>query len=597
MTIQQWGRSVTKPEWPQDDPSTWAVGVVLFSRTVISKYFLPYFFLISPQIQVMSYSEFDAPWDENPRESAENALRDEHGTRLYENDLGHLLSTIIRYNDIPRLKQYLSVYSPRLDLEQKVFDDPLCVVASQGRTEVLRVLIDYYNTNWKHLPLYQRGCSLLTAACGEAQIETARLIMDSQPALNSAHINQVYGDEALLATARSLGSLPPCGRGIETPEGCYHWVSNRTAQAEELICLLLDGGASAQAAEPLEDSSQPKHCYGTVLGRASSRAGPALVKRLIEQGANVHAREEYQPDITSRLCGNRGDPSGVTALHISSAYWNSEVLQTLLDHSGITASEELLCRDSYGLLPLHWAAAGPGSWECWLPDEKINKRTLDTLKLLCSGSDINARDNKGMTPLHHAVCGHARCGQSIHADNIVKFLLEKGAHAGLADDNSQTVLHKMAYYCLEGDPINTSLMQMLLSHGADINQQDINGNTALHFMARNLRQTKAIQFLISQGADVSLLNVKGNTALHECLTMGTILTRETSNGPVAPTVADRRKALDEMINILSHVGGDAMMEQTNQAGETPRQLQSTKLAYWQQLELRKATRNKLSSKS
>lgn len=249
----------------------------------------------------MSYSKFDTPWVEKPWESAENALRDEHGTRLYENDLGDLLFAITRYNDIPRLKQYLSVYSPRLDMERKVFDDPLCVVASQGRTEVLRVLIDYYNTNWKQLPLYQRKCSLLTAACGETHIETARLIMNSQPAFNSAHIDQVYRNEALLATARSLGSLPPSDPGIETPTGCYRWVSNRATQGEELICLLLDGGASAQATESLEDSSRPMHCFGTVLGRASSRAGPALVKRLIEQGANVHAREEYQLHASSRL--------------------------------------------------------------------------------------------------------------------------------------------------------------------------------------------------------------------------------------------------------------------------------------------------------
>ncbi|KAJ5720990.1 uncharacterized protein N7483_008924 [Penicillium malachiteum] len=510
----------------------------------------------------MSYSKFDTPWVQNPLEFAENALRDEHGTRLYENDLGDLLFATIRYNDIPRLKQYLSVYSPRLDMKSKVFEDPLCIVASQGRTEVLRVLIDYYNTNWKQLPLYQRGCSLLTAACGEAQIETARLIIDSQPALNSAHIDQVYRDEALLATARSLGSLPSdCG--IETPAGCYHWVSKRTAQGEELICLLLDGGASAQATEPLEDS-QPMHCLGTILGRASSRAGPALVKRLIGQGANVYATEEYQLHASSRLW-DMENPSGATALHISSAY---------------------------GRLPLHWAAAGPGSLECWLPDEKINKRILDTLKLLCSSSDINARDNGGNTPLHHAIRGHICCGQSIHIDNMLKFFLEKGAHAGSVADNNQTVLHMMAFHCLDGDPINTSLMQMLISHGAKINQQDINGNTALHLMARNLRQTKATQFLISQGADVSLINVKGNTALHECLAMGKILSRETANGPIAPTVADRRKALDEMINILLHIGGDAMMDQTNQAGETPRQLQSKKLAYWQELELREATRHK-----
>jgi len=90
------------------------------------------------------------------------------------------------------------------------------------------------------------------------------------------------------------------------------------------------------------------------------------------------------------------------------------------------------------------------------------------------------------------------------------------------DDNDQTVLHKIAARCLDGDPMSTSRMDKLLSHGAKTNQQDKNGNTALHLMARNLRQIQATQFLVSQGADVSLVNGKGNTALHECLTMGTI---------------------------------------------------------------------------
>ncbi|KAJ5757766.1 uncharacterized protein N7511_006460 [Penicillium nucicola] len=538
----------------------------------------------------MSYSEFDTPWVEDPLESAENALCDGHGTRLYENELGDLLFATIRYNDLPRLKQYLSVYSPRLDVEDKVFNDPLCIVASQGRTEVLRVLIDYYKTNLTQVPLYERKCSLLTAACGEAQIETARFILDSQPPLNSAHIKQEYRDEALLATARSLGSLPSSGHANETPEDCYHLLSNRVARGEELMRLLLDGGASAQATESPEDSSQPMQSFGTVLGLASSRADPALVKRLIEQGADVHARQEYDLHRSSTLWDVK-PPSGVTALHISSLYWNAAALRTLLDHGGRTVTEALSCRDSNGRLPFHWAAAGPGSSECWLPDVKINNRIIDTLKILCSGSDINARDNGGETPLHHALSGHARCGQSMHLDNMLKFFLENEAHAGLVDDNNRTVLHKMAIHCLDGDPINTSVLEMLISHGAEINQQDVNGNTALHLMARNLCQAKAVQFLIVQGADVSLVNSRGNTALHECLSMGKILQKQTANGSIVPTVADQRNALDEMSNILLHIGGDAMMDQTNLAGETPRQLLSKKLAYWQKRELREATRH------
>lgn len=52
------------------------------------------------------------------------------------------------------------------------------------------------------------------------------------------------------------------------------------------------------------------------------------------------------------------------------------------------------------------------------------------------------------------------------------------------------------------------------------------------------------------------------------------LHRQTSNGSVHPTSADRRRALDEMVIVLLGAGGDAMMDQPNSAGETPRQLQS-----------------------
>lgn len=285
-------------------------------------------------------------------------------------------------------------------------------------------------------------------------------------------------------------------------------------------------------------------------------------------------------------------PWDVTALHISSMYWNTEAIQALLDHGGIPITESLLCSDSNGRLPLHWAAAGPGSFECWLSDVKVNNRIINTLKLLCSGSDINTRDSQGQTALYYAIRGHAGCGRSKHFSTMLRFLLENGADVDMVDANYQTVLHKFAYHCLAGDPIDTALMDNLLSHGVQINKQDKDGNTALHLMARNLRQVQAARFLISRGADVSLTNGDGNTALHECLRMGIILHKQTRNGSVRPTPADRRRALDEMVTILLEAGGDAVMDQPNSAGETPRQLQSKKLAIWQKWEMAAIARNR-----
>lgn len=67
------------------------------------------------------------------------------------------------------------------------------------------------------------------------------------------------------------------------------------------------------------------------------------------------------------------------------------------------------------------------------------------------------------------------------------FFLENGADADVIDA-----------HCMAGDPINTTLRDNLLSHGAKINHQDKDGNTALHLMARNLRQVQAAKFLISR---------------------------------------------------------------------------------------------------
>lgn len=99
-------------------------------------------------------------------ETAETALRDQDGTRLYESWDNGLLDRIIHLNDVPRLKQYLSVYTClSLDHEKDTCYDPLGVAAEAGSTDVLGVLVEhYYKTTSTNKPLDRRKHSLLRAA-------------------------------------------------------------------------------------------------------------------------------------------------------------------------------------------------------------------------------------------------------------------------------------------------------------------------------------------------------------------------------------------------------------------------------------------------
>ena len=135
----------------------------------------------------MAYSDFYTPdFDHH-----EPAAFDSDGTALYEADYNVLLLTIIKHNDIDKLKQYVLGFSRRgvLYSSNLTCCDPFWMAAAYGSTEAFRFLLEQYYLAQAEdaTPPDQRKCSLLHAACRTGNVDMARLLLDSKQ-IGRAHV-------------------------------------------------------------------------------------------------------------------------------------------------------------------------------------------------------------------------------------------------------------------------------------------------------------------------------------------------------------------------------------------------------------------------
>ena len=118
----------------------------------------------------------------------------------------------------------------------------------------------------------------------------------------------------------------------------------------------------------------------------------------------------------------------------------------------------LVRRTGAGLLP-HW------HWTL-LHLATSRQASLDVVSALVdAGSDVNAQDNEGNTPLHFAVKRIKReTFPKADYDGIIRLLLEKKADVRIVNVAGASPLHTAAAF--RADP---SAVEMLIQAGADVN--------------------------------------------------------------------------------------------------------------------------------
>ncbi|KAJ5874987.1 uncharacterized protein N7529_003417 [Penicillium soppii] len=513
------------------------------------------------------------------------------------------LVSIIKQNNISLLRQFIASCSPDdvIAPGTAYLDDTLFSAASYGSPEALRILLGVYTAAPEIVKKFNPNFRLLLDACGAANIDIVRFILDSHDdpenplPLGSVDLHQRddFGDTPILAAARSLIYPDEDANELED-EGLdrNEWIWNRITRSHQLINLLLDRGCSATDVNPpLPNDLSPweNQVQDSVIGLSVSRGTGPLIQRLVDSGADIYLKHQHLHDPRVPLQSNTTNTRAhnVTTLHLASLFYNSDAVKLLLNHQNHKANgnpDLTSSCDSDGRFPLHWAASGSAESDCRILYKQLKIR--ETLRLLLDhdSTGINLVDKTGSTPLHYAASSHARCGCTQYAELAIRNLLEYKADPRIPDGSGRTILHLLGYHSHQGDPINTTLLESILSHGANINHTDNNAKTALHIFTQNLRQVSAAKFLIEHGADFRARNTLRETPFHTAARgfLNDHVRRDGRDTEV--TTANKIRLQDEIMLALKNAAGEdaaMLMNQPNGEGKTPRGLLEETRNRWQ----------------
>jgi ankyrin repeat protein len=332
-----------------------------------------------------------------------------------------------------------------------------------------------------------------------------------------------------------------------------------------VAALLIERNANlAVLADPFQ--SKNNEYYGTPLHIAASRGDESIAALLLAKKANLkivdsagltplaRAVNSRNFGVAKQLLAHGADVNDTwgkkTVLHIAIMNSYKELVELLLENKAdpnvrFDASSD---PSQIGITPLLLAAS---------------RGMADIMDfLLAKNADPNLKSDNGRTPILEAF----RNSESSQRLKMTKALLEHGANPNVRDFEQATPLIRAVF---NGDK---EIVELLLSHKAEVNAQDKNGRSALHWASlavqNNRDMTPITQLLIVAGADVNVRDNAGRTPLQLAEGSGganpmptmptipppglrTIPTRSLSQGT---SPAPGEKASDKMVALLRERG-------------------------------------------
>lgn len=525
------------------------------------------------------------------------ALHDHDGAVLHETEYCGLLRAIIKRNDVVLLRRYLSIHPSWFGPSETPQYDPFWTAVAHGSADALDVMLQHWAANPSTiLSPDARGFRLLHVACAHAQLPSVRFLMDERRPWASR-----FGKTHTIAIERDAHGHT----AILSAATWYRYGQQHDHDdSEELMRLLLSKGARAtdaifplSDAEPLQSLTMvailPKvdQPLDTVLSLAIAGASADTIGRLVDGGADVHAKTIYV-DTNGLFEGTSDVAWDVTPLHVGSLFANVNGIEALRDRrgDGVEWRDMVSCRDSHGRLPLHWAAG------ClWAEARAGLDDVLRTMKLLLADhltDMVSSPDMQGFTPLHHVVRSSTSGASPEISYQVAKFLCEKGAYAGARGINGRTALHcLLSSHAARPSSHMMALCKLLLENGASVGDQDADGNTVLHLAARSAQHLEIVRFLLDEAGFrngpsaqdhlLSTVDGQGDTPLH-------VAAAAPSNSAPGQSAEYRIRSQDAMMRALTPelraYGGagseQPLLDQPNKARKTPRQLCQERRNTW-----------------